>query len=193
MGSHTLYYWCWSLLSYCTWRRYFTAFEFTHFNPFRTSRHATSSSNFSQGGCWISRVGVNGTCSSSAAIFSFVWQLLKAKQLLVVGTTPSNSELRCGMKAWGSALQVTWKKANVIFLSQRGYKIKEHWKAFQESTLFGLLVLWDQIVQWLLPLAVFFPCYSDSESGNLSKGHARYRETPAVLPKAFQHPACTSP
>lgn len=59
------------------------------------------------------------------------------------------------MKAGRSALKVTWKEANMLFLSHRGYNIKECQKAFQESTLFGLLVAWDQTVQWLLPRAAF--------------------------------------
>jgi len=67
-----------------------------------------------------------------------VWRLLKANQVLVVGTTPSNSKQSFHVKALGSALKVTRKKVNMIFLSHRCYKIKERQKAFQESTLFGL-------------------------------------------------------
>lgn len=170
---------------------------FTRFNPFRTSRHTINSSSFSRGGHWISHVAANGTRSSVAAIFSFVWLLLKAKQLLVVATTPSNSDLSFLMKARGSALKVTWKKVNLIVLSQRGYEIKELRKAFQESTLFGLLVVWDQIVQSLLPLATFFfVCYSDSESGEsgtFPKDMLGTEKTLAVRPKAFQHPGWISP
>lgn len=82
----------------------------------------------------------------------------------------------------------------MIFLSQRGYKIKGRQKAFQESTLFGLLVVWDQIVHWLLPLAAFFCVIQTVKVVRVEtfpKDMLGTEKTLAVVPKAFQHPGCT--
>lgn len=113
-----------------------------------------------------------------------------------MGTTPSHSSLSFCMKARGSALKVTWKKGDTVFLSHRGYKIKECQKVFQESTLFGLLVVRDQIVQWLLPLAAFFCVILTVKVVKVEtfpKDMLGTEKTLTVTPKASQHPGVISP
>ena len=88
------------------------------------------------------------------------------------------------------------KESEYDLLSQRGYKIKERQKAFQESTLFGLLVVRDQIVQWLLPLAAFFcvtPTVKVVKVETLPKDTLGTEKTLTVILKAFLHPGCIFP
>lgn len=90
------------------------------------------------------------------------------------------------MKARGSALKVTWKEVKMIFLSHRGYNIKECQKAFQESTLFGLLVALRPNSSVAAAQGCLFSCHSGRGSGEVETAPALATEqTPAGIPKSL--------